>query len=206
MIKDPVRWERITAAALAGLFACLFLAGPVSADIVALVAHFSTPPPKAFLIDIGKGSIGGLKLDEPASSYVRRLGIPDYIGTLETKSTIEMLWARSTNPKTGWATATLRSSTSTTVTELRFAGLFRTLQGDRRGTTLGEFLKHWRLQGPVLTGVVNNGVLVEYNVVVGGVVFAFDEKRTLRAVGLAAAATERTLCVIPSACVVTRIQ
>jgi hypothetical protein len=92
------------------------------------------------------------------------------------------------------------------VTELRFAGLFRTLEGDRRGTTLGTFLKHWRLEGPVVTGVVKNGVLVEYNVVVGGVVFAFDEKRTLQAVGLAPTAAERTLCVIPSACVVTRIQ
>jgi len=58
----------------------------------------------------------------------------------------------------------------------------------------------------VVTGVVNNGVLVEYNVIVGGVVFAFDEQRTLQAVGLAASATERKLCVIPSACVVTRIQ
>jgi hypothetical protein len=201
-----VRWECRAAAVLAGLSAYLFLAGPVSADIVALVARFSTPPPKAFLIDVGKGSIGGLKLHEPASSYVRRLGIPDYIGTLEAKSRIEMLWARTTNPKTGWATATLRSQSSTTVTELRFAGLFRTLQGDHRGTTLSAFLKHWRLQGAVVTGVVNNGVLVEYNVVVGGVVFAFDGKRTLRAVGLAASATERTLCVIPSACVVTRIQ
>jgi len=201
-----MRWERRTGAVLAGLCACLWLAGPGSADIVALVAHFSAPPPKAFLIDVGKDSIGGLKLNEPASSYVRRLGIPDYIGTLEAKSRIEMLWARTINPKTGWATATLRSPSSTAVTELRFAGLFRTLQGDHRGTALGAFLKHWRLQGPEVTGVVHDGVLVEYNVVVGGVVFAFDEKRTLQAVGLAASAAERTLCVIPSACVVTRIQ
>jgi hypothetical protein len=201
-----MRWEIRAAVLLGGLCGCLCLAGPVSADIVALVSHFSTPPPKAFLIDVGKGSIGGLKLNTPASSYVRRLGIPDYIGTLEAKPRIEMLWARTTNPKTGWATATLRSPSSTAVTELRFAGLFRTLQGDRRGTTLATFLKHWRLQGPVVTGVVNDGVLVEYNVVVGGVVFAFDEKRTLQAVGLAASAAERTLCVIPSACVVTRSQ
>ncbi len=201
-----MRWEKRTAAILAGLCAWLYLAGPVYADIVALVTQFSTPPPKAFLIDVSKGSIGGLKLHVPASNYVRRLGIPDYIGTLETKSKIEMLWARTTNPKTGWATATLRSPSSTTVTELRFAGLFRTLQGDHRGTTLAAFLRHWRLQGPVVTGVVNNGVLVEYNVVVGGVVFAFDESRKLLAVGLAAAATERTLCVIPAACVVTRIR
>jgi hypothetical protein len=190
---------------LTGFFAWLCLAGPVSADIVALVAHFSTPPPKAFLIDVGKGSIGGLKLNTPASSYVHRLGIPDYIGSVETRSKIEMLWARTSNPKTGWATATLRSPSSGMVIQLRFAGLFRTLQGDRRGTTLGTFLRHWRLQGPVVTGVVNDGVLVEYNVVVGGVVFAFDQQRTLQAVGLAEAATERSLCVIPSACVVTRI-
>ena len=83
--------------------------------------------------------------------------------------------------------------------------MFRTLQGDRRGTSLSTFLRHWRLQGPVVTGVVNDGVLVEYNVVVGGVVFAFDQKRILEAVGLAPAKTERSLCVIPAACVITRI-
>jgi hypothetical protein len=116
-----------------------------------------------------------------------------------------MLWSRTTDPKTGWATATLRGPSSSTVTELRFAGLFRTLYGDRRGTTLSTFLRHWRLQGPVVTGVVRDGRLVEYNVVVGGVVFAFDAKRRLQAVGLASAKVERKLCVIPSACVVTRI-
>jgi len=200
-----MRWGKQAAAVLAGLCAWLSLAGPGAADIVALVARFSTPPPKALLIDVGKGSIGGLKLNAPASTYVQRLGIPDYIGAVETRSKIEMLWARTSNPKTGWATARLRSQSSSTVVELRFAGLFRTLQGDRRGTSLGTFLRHWRLQGPVVTGVVNDGVLVEYNVVVGGVVFAFDQQRTLQAVGLAAAAAERSLCVIPKACVVTQI-
>jgi hypothetical protein len=169
------------------------------------VQRFSTPPPHALVIDVTKGTVGGLRIKAPAASYVRRLGIPDYIGSLESRSKIEMLWSRTTDPKTGWATATLRSQSSTTVTELRFAGLFRTLHGDRRGTTLLTFLRHWRLQGPVVTGVVRDGQLVEYNVVVGGVVFAFDAKRRLQAVGLASAEVERKLCVIPSACVVTRI-
>jgi len=180
-------------------------AGPVHADLAALVERFSTPPPRTFLIDVGKGTVGGLKVQEPAATYVRRLGIPDYVGSLETRSKVEMLWSRTTDPKTGWATATLRGQSSTTVTELRFAGLFRTLHGDRRGTTLSTFLRHWRLQGPVVTGVVRDGRLVEYNVVVGGVVFAFDADRRLQAVGLAAAHVERTLCVIPAACVVPRI-
>jgi hypothetical protein len=91
------------------------------------------------------------------------------------------------------------------VTQLRFAGLFRTAHGDRRGTTLSTFLRHWRQQGPIVTGVVRAGALREYNVVVGGVVFAFNKERRLAAVGLASAPAERTLCVIPSACVETRI-
>jgi hypothetical protein len=200
------KWPTKAAALSAGCLSLLACAGPVRADIVALVARFSTPPPKAFLIDVSKDTIGGLKLDAPASTYVRKLGIPDYIGTLQQNAKVEMLWSRTSNPKTGWALATLRSPSSEEVTQLRYAGMFRTLQGDRRGTTLATFLKHWRLQGPVVTGVVSNGVLVEYNVVVGGVVFAFDQSRILEAVGLAPGATERTLCVIPSACIVTRIK
>jgi hypothetical protein len=141
----------------------------------------------------------------PASTYVRRLGIPDYIGALEGRSKVEMLWSHSADPKTGWATATLHSQSSTTVSELRFAGLFRTVHGDRRGTSLSVFLRHWRLEGPVVTGVLRRGALLEYNVVVGGVVFAFDGQRRLAAVGLAPEAAERTLCVIPAACVKTRI-
>jgi hypothetical protein len=192
-----MRWESRAAALLGGACASLLVAGPVAA---------SSPPAHTLVIDVGRGTIGGLTVKAPAAAYVRRLGIPDYIGSLETRAKIEMLWSRTTNPKTGWAAATLRSQSSTTVTELRFAGLFRTQYGDRRGTTLATFLRHWRLQGPVVTGVVRDGVLVEYNVVVGGVVFAFDAKRRLQAVGLAAADVERKLCVIPSACVVTRIQ
>jgi hypothetical protein len=200
-----MRWVPRPVAVLVGACASLVAAGPGAADLVALVHRFSTPPPHALVIDVTQGTVGGLRIKAPAASYVRRLGIPDYIGSLESRSKIEMLWSRTTDPKTGWATATLRSQSSTTVTELRFAGLFRTLHGDRRGTTLSTFLRHWRLQGPVVTGVVRDGQLVEYNVVVGGVVFAFDAKRRLQAVGLAATDVERKLCVIPSACVVTRI-
>jgi hypothetical protein len=180
--------------------------GPGSADLVALAKRFSTPPSRALVIDVAKGSVGGLRIDAPASAYVRRLGIPDYIGSLESRSKIEMLWSRTIDPKSGWATATLGSPSSTKVTELRFAGLFRTPHGDRRGTSLSTFLRHWRLEGPVVTGVLHNARLVEYNVVVGGVVFAFDTSRHLQAVGLASAKVERKLCVIPAACVVPRIQ
>jgi len=199
------RTRRGTALA-AGACAALCCAGPVSADVVAVAARLSTPPPRTFVIDVANGSVGGLRLNDPAASYVRRLGIPDYIGALESRSKIEMLWSRTTSPRTGWATATLRSAAEATVTQLRFAGTFRTLAGDRHGTDLATFLRHWRLQGPVVTGVVRNGVLVEYNVVVGGVVFAFDQRRKLAAVGLAAPGSERSLCVIPAACVETPLR
>lgn len=205
-MQYPMRWVAPRAAAvLAGAGASLLAPGPVRADVATLVRRSSTTPSHAFVVDVAKGTVGGLKLRAPASAYVRRLGIPDFIGALERPSTVEMLWSRSADPKTGWATATLRGPSSTTVTELRFAGLFRTAQGDRRGTTLATFLRHWRLLGPVVTGVVRHGNLLEYNVVVGGVVFAFDGRRRLAAVGLAAPTVERTLCVIPAACVTTRI-
>ena len=84
----------------AGAAASLLGAGPVHADLVALVERFSTPPPRTFVIDVGKGTVGGLKVQEPASTYVRRLGIPDYVGSLETRSKVEMLWSRTTDPKT----------------------------------------------------------------------------------------------------------
>ena len=205
-MHDPMRRVATGAAAvLAGAGASLIAPGPVDAAVAALARRASTPPPHVFVVDVTKGTVGGLKVQSPASTYVRRLGIPDYIGALESRSRVEMLWSRSADPKTGWATATLRGSSSTTVTELRFAGPFRTARGDRRGTTLSTFLRRWRLQGPVVTGVVRNGTLLEYNVVVGGVVFAFDGDRRLAAVGLASPSAERTLCVIPASCVATRI-
>lgn len=185
----------------------LLAAGPVQADLGALVSGLSKPSPRTFLIDVKADSVGGLRMDAPASTYVHKLGIPDYIGEVESKKTVEMLWSRSSDPASGWATATLRSPSSKIVTQLRFAGAFRTLRGDHHGTPLSTFLAHWRLQGPVVTGVVNRGVLVEYNVVLGGVVFAFDQARVLAAVGLAApASAERSLCVIPSACLATTIK
>jgi len=201
-----MRWVTTRAAAvLAGVCTPLLAAAPVRAVIAALAGHASTPPPHAFVVDVVKGTVGGLEVQAPASTYVHRLGIPDYVGALEGRSKVEMLWSHSAEPKTGWAAATLRSQSSTTVTELRFAGLFRTAHGDRRGTSLSVFLRHWRLEGPVVTGIVRGGSLLEYNVVVGRVVFAFDGQRRLEAVGLAPEAAERTLCVIPSACVRTRI-
>jgi hypothetical protein len=201
-----MRWVAPRAAAvLAGASASLVAPGPVRADIAALARRASTPPPHTLVVDVTTGTVGGLKVQAPASAYVRRLGIPDFIGALESRTKVEMLWSRTADSKSGWATATLGGSSSTTVTELRFAGLFRTAHGDRRGTTLSTFLRHWRLQGPVVTGVVRNGNLLEYNVVVGGVVFAFDGHRRLEAVGLASPPVERTLCVIPAVCVKTRI-
>lgn len=198
-------WVARLAAVLVGALASLFATGPVSADIAALAERCSTPPPHAFLVDVARGTVGDLKVEAPASAYVRRLGIPDYIGSLERGPAVEMLWSRTIDPRTGWATATLHGRSSTTVTELRFAGLFRTLRGDRRGTTLSTFLRHWRRQGPAVTRVSRSGMLIEYNVVLGGIVFGFDAKRRLQAVGLAPAPGRRTLCVIPSTCVSPRI-
>jgi hypothetical protein len=89
---------------------------------------------------------------------------------------------------------------------MRFAGLFDTTRGDRRGTNLSTFLKHWQSSNPLVTSVKLKGRVVEYNVVIGGVVFGFDKQATLQAVGLAAKGQGRTLCVIPAACVGSRLK
>lgn len=201
-----MRWVRRAAAVLAGgqaaLLAC---ATPGSGCLDAPVGRLSPAPAQALLVDVDRGTVGGLAVRQSASAYVRRLGIPDYVGALETPNRVEMLWSHTASPSTGWATATLRGQSSTAVVELRFAGLFRTARGDRRGTALADFLSHWRQHGPVVTRVARGGALVEYNVVVGAVVFAFDTKRRLAAVGLAGREAERALCVIPAACVRVRI-
>jgi len=196
----------LTAGSTALVLAMLVFVQPGGADVVASASHLSTPPARTFLIDVTHDEIGGLKLQAPASDYVKRLGIPDFIGQLETPKDVEMLWSRTAQPTTGWATAQLKSPSSTMVVEMRFAGLFQTARGDGRGTTLSTFLKHWRAQNPEVTNVRFHGKVVEYNVVVGGVVFGFDTDATLRAVGLAPKAVAPQLCVIPSACVVTRLK
>jgi len=199
-----MRMNVLPAAGTATILALVISASPGAADIVAAASQLSTPPARTFLVNVHADTIGGLKLRTPASTYVRTLGIPDFIGQLESPATVEMLWARTAQPTTGWATATLRSPKSTTVVEMRFAGTFATTRGDKRGTSLSTFLKHWQASNPNVTTVRLKGKVVEYNVVIGGVVFGFDTSATLRAVGLAPGAKARTLCVIPSACVVTR--
>lgn len=196
----------LTAGSTALVLALLASARPGAADVVAIASHLSTPPARTFLIDVQHDAIGGLKLKAPASDYVRRLGIPDFIGQLETPKEVEMLWSRTAEPTTGWATAQLQSTRSTTVVEMRFAGFFHTARGDSRGTTLSTFLKHWRAANPLVTNVRRGGKVVEYNVVLGDVVFGFDTNATLQAVGLAPRGHGGSLCVIPAPCVVTRLR
>jgi hypothetical protein len=195
----------LTAGGAAAVLALLVFVRPGSADVVAMASHLSTPPPRTFLVNVRSGTIGGLKLQTPASSYVRMLGIPDFVGELETPKNVEMLWSRTAHPTSGWATATLKSPTSTTVVQMRFAGVFSTTRGDRRGTSLTTFLKHWQRSNPMVTSVRVRSRVVEYNVVLGGVVFAFDKRATLRAVGLVADGKGQALCVIPTACVGARL-
>jgi hypothetical protein len=192
-------------ASAATALAWLAFAGPGSALVYANSTGVSSPPPRTFKVDVANGTVGGLRLHQPASEYIRRLGIPDYVGQLESRTKVEMLWSRSVQPTTGWATATLRSAKSTTVEELRFAGLFSTSRGDRRGTPLATFLRRWRSYAPEVVDVKGRRGSVEYNVVVGQIVFGFDERKTHQAVGIAAGTAARTLCVIPAACVVPRV-
>jgi hypothetical protein len=195
----------LPAASAAAVLAWLILASPGSPGIDASSTAGSTPPARPLEVDVGHGTLGGLGLGRPASEYIRRLGVPDFVGQVETPGVVEMLWSRSADPTSGWATATLRSSRSTRIEQVRFSGLFSTARGDRRGTPLATFLRHWRSYAPRVVGVRGRRGAVEYNVVVGMVVFGFGAAKTLQAVGLAAGSAAPMLCVIPTACVVPRL-
>ena len=200
MKRHVIRGYRGSLAACAALaLAVLWLAVP------SFAATRSNPPQTAFLVDPAKGTIATkLKLGVAASAFMQRWGLPDYGGRLEPGA-IEMLWSRTTHARDAWAVARLAGASSTKVTQARFGGSFRPTQGDRRGTGLATFLKHWPHHGTV-TAVSHAGVQVEWNVVVARVVFAFDMSKRLRAVGLATASDAQHVCVIPSLCVSTTLQ
>ncbi len=161
----------------------------------------SNPPSHIFQINVAKGTLGALRADAQASSYIAYWHVPDYIGRLESSSKVEMLWSKSIKPGDAWATATLKNAGSTVVTQLRFAGLFRTTHNDRRGTKLSIFLSHWPTHGPPRP-VYLAGKKVETNVAVNGFVFAFGLDDRLAAVSLADPANfSATRCVIPSVCI-----
>jgi hypothetical protein len=177
----------------------LFFAAPAGGAVR------SNPPRTSFLVNTSSGTIGVTpKLGVPASAFMQKWGLPDYGGSLEPGK-VEMLWSRTTRANDAWAVVRLAGASSTKVTEARFGGSFRTLQGDRRGTGLAAFLKHWPHHGAV-TAVSRAGVQVEWNVVVGGVVFAFDMTKRLQAIGLAAKADAQRLCAIPAACVTSSLK
>jgi hypothetical protein len=201
-----MRMHVLTAAGTTTILALLCFVRPGSANILAVASQLSSPPARTLLVDVQAGTIGGLKLKTPASTYVRTLGIPDFIGQVESAKDVEMVWTKTAQPGTGWATATLQSAQSTTVVQMRFSGLFDTSRGDRRGTNLSTFLRHWQSSNPVVSTVLMDGRVVEYNVILGHVVFAFDKPGLLEAVGLAAPGAGRSLCVIPSSCVVARFK
>jgi hypothetical protein len=162
------------------------------------LALASSQPKQSMAIDVADATVAGLHLGAPSSKFVALWGFPDYSGTLQPK-VAQMLWSHTTQVSDAWAILNLKSTTSTAVVLVRFAGLFHTTRGDRRGTSLTTFLRHWP-RGHVVTPVRLNGKIVEYNVAIGRVVFGFTTKRTLEAVGLSPADSAPTVCVIPSTC------
>jgi hypothetical protein len=181
--------------------ALAFTASFVVAVAVAAAPQLAvaSPQPKTSMtIDVADATVEGLHLGSESSKFVALWGFPDYSGTLQP-GVSEMLWSHTAQVSDAWAVLNLKSPSSTTVVLLRYAGLFHTSRGDRRGTSLTTFLRHWP-RGHVVTPVKLKGKIVEYNVAIGRVVFAFNTAKVLEAVGLSPADSAPGLCVIPSTC------
>ena len=162
----------------------------------AVSAQAGTPPKSGFLVDVKHGTIAGFHVGSPWSSSAGSLGLPDY--ALHGAPGVTVIWSGQADPSKAWAVATLPSSSSPRVVDLRLFSAFRTTRGDHRGTTLAAFKRHWASAGPVVS-IVQRRRAVEYNVVVGDVVFAFDTHQTLQAVGVTSDDAE-SFCVLVSPC------
>jgi hypothetical protein len=173
-------------------------------SILAPPAHGSAPPRRSVLVDIRTGTIGPLGVVAKRLSPLQAWGPFDYALDEAGRPMITLVWSRSADPLTAWAVATMPSPTSQLPANLRFLGSFRTTQGDKPGTSLATFLRHWPAASPV-TPVVRKGKRIEYNVVLGKLVFAFDNRKILRGVGLTRTAP-RTFCVLPLPCLGSTLQ
>ena len=154
-------------------------------------------PRMPLLVDVAHGTIGGVGVGSDRVSPVGSLGRPDY--ALDPSGpNVTMIWSQAADPTFAWAVATLPDATSQRLASLRVFDGFRTTRGDRKGTPLATFLRHWSSAGPVIA-IVGRRKALEYNVVVGPLVFAFDRSQTLQGVGLTRG-VEGSFCVLPTPC------
>jgi hypothetical protein len=137
----PVRrcWSTKRAFAAALLFvSAAIVATSAGATAVAPTANAHTlakrrPP----LLDLNTPKLGKLRLGQPATAYMRSLGAPDDVQWLPGGPI--MSWYS----KAGRTAVSFADATEKAATSIYLETPLRTGKGDRIGTPLKTFLKHW---------------------------------------------------------------
>ena len=98
----------------------------------------ATPRPP--LLDVATPRLGKLRLGQPASAYMNALGTPADVQWLPPPAGPIMSWYSKVGRRTA---VTFTDATQTTASSIYADGPLRTGKGDRIGTPLATFLRHW---------------------------------------------------------------
>lgn len=157
-----------------------------------LAASFGLPtlnpagaPTKRLLVDLDGRALGSLRLGEPLQTFMAVWSNPDQFTTsqltLDPRNPADAVWfARDLRP---WAVVGFADTAAMRANSIYYRGPFRTPRGDRNGTPLGAFLKHWPEHGRLQA----QGTFVRVQVGSGYVWFDADRKLLAVQVGLGGA-------------------
>lgn len=143
----------------------------------ALTGGAAAAKPKPLLVVPSAESVGGIKIGDPAIVVVSHFGPPDTIGSFPGRSGGMLTWLATL--RTARAVAMFDTAAEDHVSSLYYGGSIMTRRGDRTGTTLAVFHRHWpeatqERDFPALPG--------RRAVSVSGVTFIFDKRGQLSGV------------------------
>lgn len=142
------------------------------------VAHGSARPTKPVFVDVAHGSIGGTRLGDPILKFWKSWRqVPDYIVTHPAGPLA--VWQPGERVPS-WAAARFDDAEEHAAS-IFYSAPLRTARGDRQGTPLATFLRHWPSHGAV--HAAPNYPRCS-SVAVANVRFFFDAKRRLFAVAV----------------------
>lgn len=137
----------LSSAAAACLLCLLTFLGTAAAAVGLAGTTLPTAFPKRpVLLDMTRPSLGKLRLGQPAATYMRAWGPPNDVQVIPGGPV--MLWysAAGLRAAVGFPDASEQSADS-----IYYAADLRTTRGDRTGTTIASFLRHWPNAQPANT-------------------------------------------------------
>jgi hypothetical protein len=127
------------------------LAAVAAALAAANAAVASVPAKKPKLIDPQRGTVGAMRVGDPAIKFAFGWAPPDSGMSAQGDLVPEPFqsWRNSPNPP--WAIVSFTSDDQQHASAIFYRGLFKTTKGDTNGTPLSVVFKHWPTHSPPAT-------------------------------------------------------